>query len=277
MNEQLKLEPSKTKTLITHARTEKAKFLGYELSTFQRNDARERTYYKRRVLNGKVELSLPKRVIQEQSQRYRKGNKPMHRPEMEHDSVFTIISYYQGVYRGIVEYYRMAHNVYQLNKLKWIMETSLTKTLAAKLKLSVRKVYAKYHTTLLVDGKPYKGLQTVIDRGEEKKPLIARWGGIPLRRRMNLPLNDTLYPYWDARTEIVQRLLANTCELCGSHTAIEVHHIRALKNLKHYGQAEKPAWVKTMAARHRKTLVVCRSCHKDIHQGRPLKIMPPPE
>jgi hypothetical protein len=43
---------------------------------------------------------------------------------MENDSVFTIISYYQGVYRGIVEYYRMAHNVYQLNKLKWIMETS---------------------------------------------------------------------------------------------------------------------------------------------------------
>jgi hypothetical protein len=48
---------------------------------------------------------------------------------MENDSVFTIISYYQGVYRGIVEYYRMAHNVYLLNKLKWVMETSLTKTL----------------------------------------------------------------------------------------------------------------------------------------------------
>jgi group II intron reverse transcriptase/maturase len=276
LNEQLKLELSKTKTLITHARTEKAKFLGYEISTFQRNDARERTYYKRRVLNGKVELSLPKRVIQEQSQRYMKGNKPMHRPEMENDSVFTIISYYQGVYRGIVEYYRMAHNVYQLNKLKWIMETSLTKTLAAKLKLSVRKVYAKYHATLLVDGQSYKGLQTVIHRGEDKKPLVAQWGGIPLRRRMDLPLPDTPYPYWDARTELVQRLLANSCELCGSHTAIEVHHIRALKDLKQYGRSEKPAWVKTMAARHRKTLVVCRSCHKDIHHGRPLKT-PPPE
>lgn len=103
LNEQLQLELSKTKTLITHARTEKASFLGYEISTFQRNDARERTYYKRRVLNGKVELSLPKRVIQEQSQPYMKGHKPMHRPEMENDSVFTIISYYQGVYRGIVE------------------------------------------------------------------------------------------------------------------------------------------------------------------------------
>jgi group II intron reverse transcriptase/maturase len=272
--EHLKLELSKTKTLITHARTEKAKFLGYEISTFQRDEARERTYYKRRVLNGKVDLSLPKRVIQEQSQRYMKGNKPMHRPEMEHDSVFTIISYYQGVYRGIVEYYHMAHNVYQLNKLKWIMESSLTKTLAAKLKLSVRKVYEKYHTKLLTDGKPYKGLQTVIYRGEDKKPLVAQWGGIPLRRRMDHPLPDAPYPYWDARTEIVQRLLADTCELCGSHTAIEVHHIRALTDLRQYGRAEKPAWVKTMAARHRKTLVVCRCCHKDIHQGRPPQTAP---
>jgi nitrate/TMAO reductase-like tetraheme cytochrome c subunit len=114
----------------------------------------------------------------------------------------------------------------------------------------------------------------VIDRGEEKKPLVAQWGGIPLRRRMDLPLSDTPYPYWDARTELVQRLLADTCELCGSHTAIEVHHIRALKDLKRYGRSEKPTWVKTMAARHRKTLVVCRSCHKDIHHGRPLKTTP---
>ena len=106
-----------------------------------------------------------------------KGNNPTHRPEMENDSVCTIISFYQSVYRGIAEYYRMAHNVYQLNKLKWMMETSLTKTLAAKLKLSVRKVYEKYHATLLVDHKPYKGLQTVIQR-EGKKPLIAQWGGM---------------------------------------------------------------------------------------------------
>jgi retron-type reverse transcriptase len=81
LTEHLKLELSKTKTLITHARTEKAHFLGYEISTFQRDDARERTYYKRRVLNGKVELSLPTQVIQEQSQRYMKGNKPGLDPE----------------------------------------------------------------------------------------------------------------------------------------------------------------------------------------------------
>jgi group II intron reverse transcriptase/maturase len=270
LRESLKLELSETKTLITHARTEKAKFLGYELSTFQRNDAHEQAYYKRRVLNGKVELSLPAAVIQTKCQRYMAHNKPIHRTEMLNDSVFSIIVHYQGVYRGIVEYYRLAHNVYGLHKLKWIMEQSLVKTLAAKLKLSVHQVYERFRATLVTDGKSYKGLQTVIQR-EGKDPLIAQWGGIPLQRHMDTTLNDDPYLYWNGRTEIVQRLLADTCELCGSHQQIEVHHIRALKDLDQYGRPEKPAWVKTMAARHRKTLVVCLACHKAIHAGKPLK------
>jgi hypothetical protein len=222
LRESLQLELSETKTLITHARTEKAKFLGYELSTFQRNDAHEQAYYKRRVLNGKVELALPAAVIQAKCRRYIAHGKPIHRTEMLNDSIFSIIVHYQGVYRGIVEYYRLAHNVYGLNKLKWIMEQSLVKTLAAKLKLSVHQVYERFRATLVTDGKSYTGLQTVIQR-EGKDPLVAQWGGIPLHRRMDTILNDDPYLYWNGRTEIVQRLLAETCELCGSHEQIEVH------------------------------------------------------
>ena len=46
------------------------------------------------------------------------------------------------------------------------------------------------------------------------------------------------------------------------------HHIRALRDLNVKGQREKPKWVQIMAARKRKTLVVCRTCHMDIHHGR---------
>ena len=67
---------------------------------------------------------------------------------------------------------------------------------------------------------------------------------------------------------MVQRLLADTCELCGSQEQVEVHHIHALKDLKRRGRREKPEWMKRMAARQRKTLVVCRKCHDDIHAGR---------
>src|SRR5262249_35059942 len=76
---------------------------------------------------------------------------------------------------------------------------------------------------------------------------------------------------WNGRTDLEQRLLANTCELCDSHQRVEVHHIRALRNLTKRGQAEKSAWVRAMATRRRKTLVVCRTCHMDIQHGRPLQ------
>src|SRR6266849_8674262 len=52
---------------------------------------------------------------------------------------------------------------------------------------------------------------------------------------------------------------------------IEVHHIRKLADLNVEGRPEKPAWVKRMAARRRKTLVVCQDCHDAIHTGRPTR------
>ena len=72
---------------------------------------------------------------------------------------------------------------------------------------------------------------------------------------------------YGGRTELIKRLLADTCELCGSTKNIEVHHIRKLADLKKPGQGEVPKWVELMSARKRKTLVVCRECHVAIHNG----------
>jgi hypothetical protein len=118
-----------------------------------------------------------------------------------------------------------------------------------------------------VEGRPLKGLQVSIAR-EGKKPLVAKWGGISLRRKQQAFLNDQPAPFYTGRSEIERRLLAQTCELCGSSHQIEVHHIRALKDLQKKGRAETPNWIKVMASRRRKTLVVCRTCHQDIHAGR---------
>lgn len=56
------------------------------------------------------------------------------------------------------------------------------------------------------------------------------------------------------RSELVKRLLADTCEMCGSKEDVEVHHIRKLADLNTEGRPEKPAWVKRMAAPRRKCL-----------------------
>ncbi|MCP2357110.1 hypothetical protein HD597_004130 [Nonomuraea thailandensis] len=70
------------------------------------------------------------------------------------------------------------------------------------------------------------------------------------------------------RNELIHRLLAGRCELCESTEGLEVHHIRKLADLNQPGRRAQPAWKHLMAMRRRKTLVICRRCHEDIHAGR---------
>jgi AI2M/AI1M-like, HNH endonuclease len=73
---------------------------------------------------------------------------------------------------------------------------------------------------------------------------------------------------WSGPSEVVEHLLAQSCELCGSHEHIEVHHVRKLADLAPKGQVKPPSWKRRIVARQRKSLVVCRSCHEQIQYGR---------
>jgi hypothetical protein len=205
--------------------------------------------------------------LNKKCQKYQKGIKPSHRKELTNNTDYSIVAQYQSEFRGFVEYYQLANDLHRANRLKWIMQQSLAKTLATKLKLSVKKVHQKYGSMWTINGKPCKGLQVTVPRAG-KKPLIATWGSISLKRNTQAILNDQPSLFWANRTELEKRLLADKCELCGLRDRIQVHHIRALKDLDQKGRREKPLWAKVMAARRRKTLVVCKSCHEDIHAGR---------
>lgn len=276
LREKLRLTLSPEKTLITHARKEAAKFLGYEMRTLHSDTKQSLTRggVKRRSINGKTGLRIPQAVLKEKCDRYQRRGKPYHRAELLNESDYTILATYQLEYRGIVNYYRLAYNLRCLQHLKWVMETSLTKTLAAKHQISVRAVYKKYRARLTVEGKTYKGLQVTVQR-EGKEPLTATWGGIPLVWDSKATIRDRPHQLpWNNRSELEKRLLAQVCEVCGAtHMTdkIEVHHIRALKDLNTDDGREKPRWVKIMAARRRKTLILCQTCHRDLHAGRPLK------
>jgi hypothetical protein len=262
--ETLKLELSETKTLLTHASTEAAHFLGYDISITGYN--KTRGVGGNRTLSGHPTFRIPKKVIQEKCKLYMVGEKPMHRAELLQDDVLNIVMQFQMEYRGLVNYYRMALNLRDLNRLKWIMETSLTKTLAHKLKISVAAVYRRFRATVNIPQGPQRGLKVEQVR-QGKKPLTAIWGGINLVRSMHVPLDDSPPRAWSKTTQVVERLLAETCELCGSQDRIQVHHIRALRDLQKWGRRERPPWVLKMAARHRKTIVVCFTCHYHVIHG----------
>ena len=86
-----------------------------------------------------IGLKVPQQVVKEKCKRYRRNGKPIHRAELLNESDYTILATYQLEYRGIVNYYRMAYNLHTLQKLKWVMEQSLTKTLAANTKYPFAK------------------------------------------------------------------------------------------------------------------------------------------
>jgi group II intron reverse transcriptase/maturase len=268
LREQLKLELSQAKTLITHARTEKARFLGYEIQVLH-NDRKQTNG--RRSVNAQIGFQVPKDVIDQKRQDYTEEGKPIQRPELMRDTVLTIISTYQAEFRGLVEYYRLAYDLSRkLNRLKWDMERSLISTLANKLQIPAPKVYKRYQATILVKGRPYKGLRITKER-EGKKPLVAEWGGIPLTWTIGATLNDQPEHIWNTRSELEERLLADTCEYCGTTERCQVHHVRALKDLQVKGRQPKPQWMVLMATRQRKTMVVCKICHEDITHGRPMR------
>ena len=74
-------------------------------------------------------------------------------------------------------------------------------------------------------------------------------------------LGERLDVYKRQVNTLENRLKAKVCELCGTTESdhYEVHHINKLKNLK-----GKERWEIAMIAKHRKTLVVCRDCHRSI-------------
>jgi group II intron reverse transcriptase/maturase len=262
----LHLTLSDEKTLITHATTGEARFLGYGIVTQQSNT---KIGFGRRCINGSIGLRVPRGVAERSCRPYLQAGKTRHRTDILEESDFSIVTRYQQEYRGLVNYYSLATNIYAFNKLHWVMEQSLVKTLARKHKCRMSVIRAKYKTTVRTpEGKRLVCLQVRVDRAG-KRPLIAQFGGISLTRQPHAILNDTPYVYRSVRSEILKRLLANTCELCGSDEAIEVHHIRKLADLACRNGRDQPPWVKRMRALRRKTLVVCQTCHHNIHAGRP--------
>ncbi len=263
----LRLELNSDKTLITHARNQRAKFLGYEVHILHEDSKHD--HRGQRCINGSIGLCVPMRVKQEKCVRYMRNGKPIHLPQRTIDTVYSIVSQYQAELRGIVQYYRMAYNLHTLSQLKHIMEVSLVKTLASKYKTTCTKIYKRYGAKIETEEGERKVILVRVDRDLPKKPLVTHFGGVSLKWNKWVNINDNLTePIWSKRSELVQRLLAQECELCGAQEKIEVHHIRKLADLKQKGGTTQPEWKKRMAARNRKTLVVCRSCHENIQYGR---------
>lgn len=266
LSSNLKLKMSQEKTLITNATQETAKFLGYEVHCLHSDT--KHTGGKRSI-NGLIGLRVPRNITEKKSAKYMRNGKPIHLNYHLESSDYSIVTEYQMELRGLVQYYVLAYNVSSLSHLKYIMQESLIKTLACKYRISKEQAYTKYSgTAKSEDGKVLKCLYVEVER-EGKKPLVATFGGFSIKRKPTARVDDQTPKPINTRTEILQRLLADVCEICGSSENVEVHHIRKLSDLKKRGSDPDTGWKALMAKRRRKTLTVCKACHTAIHNGKP--------
>jgi group II intron reverse transcriptase/maturase len=261
LRDELALELNPDKTLITHARSTAARYLGYEIIVRHCND---KLTHGRRSVNGAVALRVPLDVVKAKCDPYRRHGKPWHRPALQNLDDFDIIRTYGAEYRGIVGYYLLAHDVWRFTTLQWYAKTSMLKTLAAKYQSTVSKMATKYKTAIETPQGPRACFQARIHR-EGKPDLVATFGGIPLVRKKNAVLIDRVPgPVPTPRKELLRRLLARRCELCKNVTKVVVHQVRKLASLGKPGP-DQPRWATVMANMRRKTLVVCAACHDVIH------------
>jgi len=260
LRETLGLELNAAKTLITHARSQRARFLGYDI-TVQHCDTKRTGG--RRAANGKIALRVPPDVIKAQCARYRQHGKPWHRSRLQNLDEYDIVRIYGAEYRGVVNYYLPAQNVSALSTLEWHAVTSMLKTLAAKHRSTVSEMAARHAAKVTTAHGPRRCFEAR-RRREGKEDLVARFGGISLRQDRRAVVRDPApVPVPAPRKELLSRLRKRACELCESGATVEVHQVTGLKALGRPGPGQ-PAWAALMTKMRRKTLIVCAACHEWI-------------
>jgi group II intron reverse transcriptase/maturase len=261
LRETLGLELNQDKTLITHARTQPARFLGYDIIV-QHSDTKLTGGH--RTANGKTALRVPPDVVRAQCARYRQRGKPWHRSRLQNLDDYDIVRAYGAEYRGVVNYYLLAQDVWRLGTLCWNALTSMLKTLAAKHRSTVTTMAARHKAKVITGDGPRTCFEARRKR-EGKKDLVARFGGIPLRQDRRAVIHDRAPdPVPAPHKELIHRLRKRRCELCEHGATAAVHQVAGLRHLGEPGPGQ-PAWAVLMARMRRKTLIVCAPCHEWIH------------
>jgi len=260
LRETLKLELNQDKTLVTHARSQRARFLGYDITV--QHSSTKRTGG-RRSANGLVALRVPPDVIKAKCAPCRQRGKPQKRAALQNLDDHDIVRIYGAEYRGIVNYYLLAQDAFRLGTLQWNALTSMLKTLAARHRSTVTKMAARYQAVTETSDGPRRCFEARKAR-EGRKDLVARFGGIPLKQNRRAVITDLPPgPARLPRKELVRRLRTRACELCERGATVTVHQVARLTDLGN-GPGQ-PAWAALMARMRRKTLVVCAECHDHIH------------
>jgi len=265
LEEKLKLKLSDAKTKITHT-TQKAQFLGYDITVSHSQDIRRtKKGYRRRIYKGRVMLLVPhekwaSKLLEYKAIRIKRDEKgkdhwrAIHRSGLINLTDIDILNKYNSEVRGLYNYYCIANNASVIGKFAGLMKHSMLKTFAGKYRTKVNKIKARYvkNGTFTVQYTTKRGLtDATFPRSfvKQSKPTVPNVDVLPAYKR------------YERKDSLAARIKAGVCELCGkAGCEIEMHQVRRLKDLRGRNQ-----WELVMLDIRRKTLAVCHDCHDKIH------------
>lgn len=268
INNILLLEVSEEKTCIADA-NDGVRFLGYDIKTYTSAKTTKIAWGKgtcnRRTISEKMQLHIPSEKMFQYASKNGYGDmaifRPKSRPALLRRSDVEILMTYNAEMRGLANYYSLAQGYKTaLQRVIGLAQWSFFATLSHKHKSSIGKIARKmklsaqsgYELKVNVNGIPKS--YRLFRLKDHEPPKIHN-------SNVDTPWDTTRFTM--TRSELVQRLNANTCEYCGKTGGyMEVHHIKALKDV----QGKKQLWQQMMCAMRRKTMVLCIDCHNELHR-----------
>jgi group II intron reverse transcriptase/maturase len=260
LHNRLKLSLNTTKTLITHAESDSALFLGFKIHGTPLSKmpvridkkGRKTRIVPRPVLDAPISKIVAKLIEKGYA---KKSGCPTKNGRFINLELFQIIEHYKMVERGISNYYSLANNYGNLlARVHFILKYSCVLTIASKMRLKTKKgVFRKYGKNLRV--KSAKGFV------EYPTPSYKRPSNLPKIAIYDDRFVDKLH----ARLPHGRNDLTGPCFACGSILNIEVHHVRALR--KYGSTVSKDFLTKLMSKINRKQIPLCEQCHKKVHAG----------
>ncbi|EFH82900.1 reverse transcriptase/maturase family protein [Ktedonobacter racemifer] len=267
LSQRLKLTLSAEKTKITHARKEQAHFLGTRLAIGREGIQRVVTTnngsvrpVKRRSTGWEIVMVAPRDELIKKL--HAKGfctalGQPTTKLGWIHLDADQIIALYNGINRGVQNYYRFADNFSHLIRIQYILKFSLAHTLAAKYKCSVRQVFKRFGKTPTV---------TIKAKDGKRDRQVAFYNNNDWKKQRNgFQINQATVDQlrWSMKLRSRSKL-GMPCCICSSSEQVEMHHVRHIRKTG----AKKPAGINAiLQLMNRKQIPVCSECHQKIHRG----------
>ena len=241
LESELHLRLSEEKTLITHAKNEKAHFLGYLIN-------RRFPYIDILIDNQKLIHKLRDNGMCNAFGYPASIKRLLCKPTED------IITYGNQVLRGLVNNNQGCRNYYDMHRIQYIIQYSIAYTIARKCDISLKKVFKKYHSQLIYSYTNDKGKDKTIKLAlhssfKRDKTFFSQW--------LSKIKQDVEYRYRDTNP------LKRNCYICGNPQHHVMFHRRRISSL-HMPYSHI---IKEMIRINRRQICLCRECFIKVSQN----------